>query len=66
MNSKPIQKTSSPASSGHQGCLTDQQRSFAEVVGHALADAWGRRWQGRTDSPRVTSQQDAGPSTRTQ
>ena len=47
------------------GSLTDEQKAFATVVGQALAEAWRRKWRKVTDEPKVSSPQNARPSTRT-
>ena len=56
MNSEPIREQSGeqsqPDSNDPTQRLTDEQRAFASVLGHALAEAWRRKWrQGADDSP---------------
>ncbi len=55
MSSKPIIEPSGESSRpdliDRTGRLTDQQRYFARVVGHALAKAWRRRSQEADDEP---------------
>lgn len=59
MKSEPIHdpsgKRPQPDSNDQTVCLTDEQRAFASVVGHALAEAWRRRWQQDTDDRSISS-----------
>jgi len=66
ISSEPIRRPSDSDPVDQIGCLTDQQQTFAEVVGRALAEAWRRRCQKLTDKPIGSSQQHARLSTRTQ
>ena len=69
MNSEPIHEpggmSSPPAPTGPTDRLNDDQRTFAKVVGYALADAWRRRWRSATGSPANLLSPETGPSSRT-
>lgn len=65
MTSDPIHETSSPDPRDQLDSLTGEQQVFARVVGHALAEAWRRRWRKATDQPDSQTQQDAQPPQRT-
>jgi hypothetical protein len=55
MNPDPIDNPSSPSPHDPSGGLTKRQRAFAEVIGHALAEAWRRKGPLGSDRPPASS-----------
>jgi hypothetical protein len=52
---EPSGGPSRPDPTDRAGQLTEEQEAFASVVGHALAEAWHRRWQKASGHPPARS-----------